>query len=81
MAQARMGGGSSGRLAFGVILTLAGGLGLAVIFAAVFAATPELASLGLRMGLAFGAFFSGLAQVALVAGVWIIWSALRRRER
>ena len=71
----------TGSLVVGAVLAAAGALALGFLFAAVYSATPELASIGLRLGLAFGAFFSGLAQVALVAGIWIIWSALRGRDR
>ena len=71
----------TGKVILGAALVAVGTIGLGVIFAAVYSATPELASLGFRLGLAFGAFFSGLAQVVLVAGIWIIWSALRQRPR
>lgn len=70
----------TGKIILGVLLIVAGAAGLGVIFASVYSATPELQSLGFRLGLAFGALFSGLAQVILVAGVWLVWSALRRRR-
>ncbi|MFZ5721886.1 MAG: hypothetical protein ACOY5Y_20725 [Pseudomonadota bacterium] len=68
----------AGKITLGLLLIAAGAGALGVMFAALYRATPELESFSLRLGLAFGAFFSGLAQVALVVGVWIVWSALRR---
>lgn len=69
----------TGKVILGALLIAAGAIGLGVIFAAVYSATPELESLAFRLGLAFGAFFSGLAQVVLLAGIWMVWSGLRRR--
>ena len=59
----------------GLILTLIGGGGIAVILAADIGVTPELEKLAFRLGLALGPLLLGLAQVLLLIGLYLLWRA------
>jgi hypothetical protein len=62
----------------GVVLTLLGGAGVALVLAADIGGTPRLEALAFALGLAWGPLLLGVSLVMLRVGVWLLGRALRR---
>ncbi|MDX9997414.1 MAG: hypothetical protein WCY15_07565 [Phenylobacterium sp.] len=63
----------------GAALALGGGAVLIGLFVVLYADNEVLSRQALRIGLAGTTLISAIAQIALFAGLWLIWRASRRR--
>lgn len=68
------------RALLGLILTLIGAAGLVSLQVIVSATGTHFARLQLALGLAGAPLLSALAQILILWGAWLIWSARPRRR-
>lgn len=71
---------SPGRAAVGAVLALVGAASLAAQVALLNCGTTACDRAIVTIGLAWGSAISALSQLALIAGLWLFWSA-RYRDR
>lgn len=69
---------SPGRAAAGAALALAGALAIAAQVALLNCGTAACNTAIIEIGLALGAVISAASQLALVAGLWLLWTARSR---
>lgn len=66
------------RALVGIVFVLAGSAGLLGLLYVTWNHSPAAEHLLFRIGLAGSAILSGLAQVLMLVGAWMVWTALQR---
>jgi len=67
-----------GHPVFASVCLLFGLAGLGAVGAAVYGVSPGLQALAVRVGLAGAVLASGLGQVLVLLGAWLLWRGRRR---